>query len=236
MDAKERYARQLMLPEWGEKGQEALGRARVLLAGVGGLGSPIATYLTAAGVGTLGLADADKVSVSNLQRQVLYDETQVGLSKVVRAAERLRKLNSEVNIVCHDCFVDSGNIYSLLSDYDYVIDACDNFATRFLLNDCCLELGKTYIYGSICGLDGQVSVFGRPDANGRIRSYRELYDEEELLSMPAPSKGVMGVTPAVVGTVEVNQLLALCAGYGEPLIGRLWTIDLRTMASAVIEF
>ena len=225
-----------MLPEWGEQGQNALKKARVLLVGAGGLGSPIATYLTAAGVGTMGLADADKVSVSNLQRQVLYDETQVGLPKVKCAAERLRALNSEVDIVCHDCFVTPENVRQLLEGYDYVIDACDNFSTRFLLNDSCLEMGKVYIYGSICGLEGQVSVFGLPDKDGRIRSYRELYDEEELLSMPAPSKGVMGITPSVVGSVEVNQLLALCAGYGTPLIGRLWTIDLRTMESAVIEF
>lgn len=224
-----------MLPELGEEGQRRLTSAKVLLVGAGGLGSPIATYLTSAGIGTLGLIDADKVSVSNLQRQTLYSEDEVGQSKVQCARRRLRRLNSEVNVNVYDCFLSEVNADEIISAYDLVVDGCDNFATRFLINDHCLRLGKPYVYGSIQGLTGQVSVFGLPDADGKVHSYRDLYDEDELRSMEAPSKAVLGITPAVTGSVEANQVLQIVAGFGEPLIGKLWSIDLRTMESYIIE-
>lgn len=224
-----------MLPELGTEGQERLSAAKVLLVGAGGLGSPIATYLTAAGIGTLGIIDADKVSESNLQRQTLYSEAEVGQSKVECAGRRLNALNRNVHINTYDCFLTSDNAEEIISGYDIVVDGCDNFATRFIVNDFCLKLGKPYVYGSIQGLNGQVSVFGLADASGKVHSYRDLYDEEELRSMVPPSKAVLGVTPAVTGSVEANQVLQLAAGFGEPLIGRLWSIDLRTMESYIID-
>ena len=218
-----------MLPELGEEGQRRLSAAKALLVGAGGLGSPIATYLTAAGIGTLGIIDADKVSISNLQRQTLYNEDEVGQSKVQCAYQRLHCLNKEVDIQVNDCFLSEDNADEIISAYDLVVDGCDNFATRFLINDHCLRLG------SIQGLNGQVSVFGLPDASGKVHSYRDLYDEEELTSMTPPSKAVLGITPAITGSVEANQVLQIAAGFGEPLIGRLWSIDLRTMESYIID-
>lgn len=235
MDSAERYSRQIMLPELGAEGQKKLSATKVLLFGVGGLGSPIATYLTAAGIGTLGIIDADKVSESNLQRQTLYCESEVGTSKVECAKRRLLALNSSVKIDAYDCFLSKVNAEDIISGYDIVVDGCDNFATRFVVNDACLALGKPYVYGSIQGLNGQVSVFGIPDSNGKIHSYRDLYDEEEMISMTPPSKAVLGITPAVTGSVEANQVLLIAAGFGEPLIGKLWSIDLRTMESYIIE-
>lgn len=283
---KERYSRQTMFPQWGEAGQAALGRARVLVVGAGGLGSAVLSYLCSAGTGTIGIADGDAVSLSNLPRQVLYTEAEIGMSKAECAAERLRALNSGAEIVCHNCFIDSSNAEGIISRYDYVIDACDNFATRFLVNDCCIRLGKPFIYGSISGMSGQVSVFGVKDSNGLIRSYRELYDEQELTvkdngahsdgkaastdnndagadgkaattdgnvthidsngayrdgkdavtdNAPADDKAVLPPAPAMVGAVQLAQMMLLCGGFGEPLIGRLWTIDLRTMESYIIE-
>ena len=229
MDSSERYSRQTMLPELGEEGQRRLSAAKALLVGAGGLGSPIATYLTAAGIGTLGIIDADKVSISNLQRQTLYNEDEVGQSKVQCAYQRLHCLNKEVDIQVNDCFLSEDNADEIISAYDLVVDGCDNFATRFLINDHCLRLG------SIQGLNGQVSVFGLPDASGKVHSYRDLYDEEELTSMTPPSKAVLGITPAITGSVEANQVLQIAAGFGEPLIGRLWSIDLRTMESYIID-
>lgn len=235
MDWKERYSRQIMLPELGEEGQKRLLGSSVLVVGTGGLGSPIATYLCAAGVGRIGLIDADTVSVSNLQRQVLYSEEEVGMSKVACAAKKLGVLNSDVKIECFDCRLEKDNAEDIISRFDIVADACDNFATRFLVNDCCLRLGKPYVYGSIHGLRGQVSVFGIAGKDGRMHSYRDLYDESELLSMPAPTKEVLGVTPAVTGSVEALQVLQILGQFGDPLIGRLWTVDLTDMSSMTVE-
>lgn len=235
MDFTERYSRQIMLPELGAEGQKRLSASKVLLIGAGGLGSPIATYLTAAGIGFLGIIDADKVSESNLQRQTLYSEDEIGMSKVECARKRLQRLNGNVKINVYDCFLTVDNAEEIISGYDIIVDGCDNFATRFIVNDTCLSLCKPYVYGSIQGLNGQVSVFGMPDANGKVHSYRDLYDEQELLSMTPPSKAVLGITPAVTGSVEANQVLQIAAGFGEPLIGKLWSIDLRTMESYIID-
>ena len=226
----ERYDRQIRLPHWGREGQERLRQARVLIVGVGGLGSPISIYLAGAGVGTLGLVDADTVSVSNLQRQVLYAESEVGMPKVECAARRLQSLNSEVQIEPHPIRLSAENAAAVVSSYDLVVDACDNFETRFLLDDTCAALGKPYVYGAICGYEGQVSVFHYGE---RPRRYRELYPDEHL---PKPDNAVVGVTPAMVGAVEANQALQLLVGYGEPLVGKLWTIDLLTMQSYLLEF
>ena len=194
-----RYDRQMILPEIGEDGQQKLKQAKVLIVGVGGLGSPIALYLTGAGVGCIGLVDDDVVSISNLQRQVLYSEKELGKPK------------------------------EIISQYDIVVDGCDNFSTRYLINDICAEMGKVYVYGAICGFEGQVSVFHYGEEK---KSYRDLYpDEEEMRRMPPPSKGVMGITPAVTGSIEATEVLKIICSFGEVLSGKLWTIDLRTLQS-----
>lgn len=233
MSAAERYARQTSLPELGREGQDRLRRTRVLVVGVGGLGSPLALYLAGAGVGTLGLVDADTVSVSNLQRQILYTEAEVGLPKVDCAARRLRALNSDVCIEPHPCRLDADNAEALIARYDIVADGCDNFATRYLVSDTCRRLGKPYVYGAIRAFEGQVAVFCH---GPQARTYRDLYpDEEGMLRMPPPDNAVMGVTPGIVGCAEANEVLKLAAGYGQPLSGRLWTIDLRTMESYILD-
>jgi len=199
-----RYDRQIILPEIGEEGQNKLQKAKVLIVGVGGLGSPIALYLAGAGVGCLGLVDDDSVSISNLQRQVLYSEEELGKPKAENADR-------------------------IIQEYDIVVDGCDNFDTRYLINDICIKQGKPYVYGAICGFEGQVSVF---NYGNRKKSYRDLYpDEEEMKRMSPPSKGVMGITPAVVGSIEATEVLKIICGFGDVLAGELWTIDLRTLQS-----
>ena len=228
----ERYNRQLLLPEIGEQGQAKLRAARVLIVGVGGLGSPIALYLAGAGVGTIGLIDDDTVSLSNLHRQVLYTEAEVGQPKAVCAARRLQALNRDINVEPHAVRLTAENARSLIGRYDMVIDGCDNFATRFLISDTCQALHIPYIYGAIGGLEGQVAVLC---CGNDGKSYRHLFpDEAETLSMPHPGKEVIGVTPALVGSVQAGEALKLICGYGEPLIDRLWSIDLRTLQTYII--
>lgn len=224
----ERYARQTALPEIGIEGQKRLNNARVLVVGVGGLGSPIALYLAAAGVGHLGLCDADTVSVSNLQRQVLYTEAEVGLPKTKCAKHRLQALNSNIAITLHNSRLTAENAQDIISQYDYVIDGCDNFATRYLIDDTCKSLGKTYIYGAISDYSGQVAVF---DYRSGL-SYSTLYPDREYYaslrpSAPAP---VIGTTPAIVGSIEANQIIQLICGFGSPAIDTLLNIDLLTMS------
>lgn len=227
-----RYDRQLLLPEIGEAGQRKLREASVLLVGAGGLGSPAALYLAGAGVGTIGLVDDDTVSISNLQRQVLYGENQLGRPKAVCAKERLEALNSEIDVRAYPLRLTPENAAELIAPYDLVVDGCDNFATRYLINDTCIRQGKPYIYGAICGFEGQVSVFNYP-AGGK--NYRDLYpDETEMKRLPPPFKGVIGVTPGIVGCAEANEALKLMGGYGTSLAGRLWTIDLRTLETNLL--
>lgn len=227
----ERYNRQIILPELGEAGQERLKQAKVLIVGVGGLGSPIALYLTGAGIGTIGLVDDDVVSISNLQRQVLYGEPEVGLPKALQAKKRLESLNSTIQINAYPVRLTRENAEEIASHYDIVVDGCDNFATRYLINDTCVKLGKVYVYGAIRAFDGQVSVFNYQGGT----NYRDFFpDEEEMLSMPVPPKGVLGVTPGVVGSIEAAEVLKIIGGYGEVLNGKLWMIDLKTMETNII--
>ena len=224
-----RYDRQIILPEIGEEGQKKLQEAKVLIVGVGGLGSPIALYLAGAGVGCLGLVDDDLVSITNLQRQVLYSEKELGKPKAIRAAERLSALNSEIRIHPYSTRLTKENAYHIIQEYDIVVDGCDNFATRYLINDICIEQKKPYVYGAICGFEGQVSVF---NYGNQKKNYRDLYpDEEEMQRMPPPPKGVMGVTPAIGGSVEATEVLKIICDFGDVLAGELWTIDLRTWQS-----
>ena len=231
MMKEDRYHRQLLLEEIGEAGQAKIRNAKVLLVGVGGLGSPIATYLTGAGIGTLGLIDDDVVSITNLHRQVLYTEEEVGLPKAECAKRRLHSLNHEASIVAYPERLTRENAESLISQYDMVIDGMDNFATRFIVSDVCEALHKPYVYGAIRGLEGQVSVL----CQGKC-TYRSLFpDEDATLKMPHPGKQVLGTTPAVIGSVEACQALQLISSFGEPLIDKIWTINLATMQSFTVQ-
>ncbi len=226
-----RYDRQMLLPEIGKEGQQKLKESKVLIIGVGGLGSPIALYLAGAGVGTLGLMDDDVVSISNLHRQVLYTETEVGQPKAEAAARHLAEHNSEITLKPYPFRLTADNATDLIAQYDIVVDGCDNFATRYLIDDTCHALHKPYVYGAIRALEGMVSVFHYQGDT----SYRTLYpNEQEMYSMPAPSKAVVGVTPAIVGAVQASETLKLICGYGDVLCGKLWTIDLRNMQTYTI--
>lgn len=226
-----RYDRQTMLPEIGNNGQEKLRKASVLVVGVGGLGSPIALYLTAAGIGTLGIIDNDTVSLTNLQRQVLYTENELGEAKVACARKNLLALNSEVAINAYPFNLTAENAEELIGLYDVIVDGCDNFATRYLINDTCVKLGKPYIYGAIYGWEGQVSVFNHKSG----KSYRDLYpDEEGMINMAPPDKGVIGITPAITGSVQASEVIKLICEAGNLLDGKLWNIDLRTMQTNII--
>lgn len=222
-----------MLAEIGEEGQGRLASAAVLLVGVGGLGSPIALYLAAAGVGRIGLVDSDTVSLSNLQRQVLYTEAEVGELKVLCAKRRLEALNSQMQIDVYAQRLDATCATELVQQYDMVIDGCDNFATRYLINDTCVALGKPYIYGSIGEFHGQVSLFNYEGG----MNYRHLYpDEAHLTHLSPKTTGVMGVVPAVVGSIEAAEAIKVITGCGDTLRNKLYTIDLLTMQSNLLEF
>ncbi|MES1943626.1 molybdopterin biosynthesis protein MoeB [Salinisphaera sp. PC39] len=222
-DASQRYARQVVLPEVGEAGQAALGRARVLLIGAGGLGSPAALYLAAAGVGTLGLVDHDRVDRSNLQRQVLHRDDRVGLSKTDSARATLEALNPRVAVRTHALRLAADNVESVLGDYDIVVDGSDNFPTRYLVNDACVRLGLPNVYGAVQGFEGRVAVFG---AGGRP-CYRCLHPEPPApgTAPPCSEAGVLGVVPGVIGLLQANEALKLILGFGEPLVGRLLLFD-----------
>jgi adenylyltransferase/sulfurtransferase len=222
-DDRSRYARQLILPEIGEAGQAALKNAAVLVVGAGGLGSPVAIYLAAAGVGKIGLIDFDAVDITNLHRQILYGTKDVGERKVDAAGARLRDLNPSTEIVAHDMALTSENALDIIRDYDIVVDGTDNFPTRYLVNDACVFLQKANVYGSIFRFDGQVSVF---DAQ-RGPCYRCLYPEPPPphLIPSCAEGGVLGVLPGVIGTLQAIEAIKLVTGTGEPLIGRLLLFD-----------
>lgn len=232
MSVDELYSRQMMLPEVGREGQQRLLAARVLIVGIGGLGSPVALYLAAAGVGHIGLADGDVVSLSNLQRQVLYATEEVGKSKVACARRRLLLLAPHIAVDTYDCRLDAANARDLITPYDIVVDGCDNAATRYIIDDECARQGKPYVYAAISEYEGQVSVFSMP---GAMR-YSHLYpDREAAVAVPATPRGVLGVLPGIVGCVEAAEVVKLITHCGEPLINRLFTIDVRTMQSHVFD-
>lgn len=221
----ERYSRQTGLPEIGPQGQAKISRARVLIVGVGGLGSPISLYLAGAGVGHIGLVDDDVVSPSNLHRQVLYTTAETGQSKAAQAARRLTALNPDVEVTAQAIRLTEENAEEIVSDYDIVVDGCDNYATRYIIDDVCRRLGKPYVYGAVCGFEGQASVFhATPSSPG----YRNLYPTPPP---PPASKALVGMTPGVVGIILAHETLKLICGYGPTLDGRLWTINLLTMES-----
>lgn len=222
-----RYSRHLALPEVGLEGQRRLKAARVLVVGVGGLGSPVSLYLAAAGVGTIGLVDFDVVDVTNLQRQVLFDGGQTGQSKISCARERLTALNPQIHIVCHELALKSENALGILSDYDLVVDGTDNFATRYLVNDACVLLDKPNVYGSIYRFEGQASVFhlkGGP-------CYRCLYPEPPPpgLVPSCAEGGVLGVLPGIIGSIQATEALKIILGKEDTLSGRFLLFDALSM-------
>ena len=225
--ARERYSRHLLMPEVGEAGQRRLMDSKVLLIGAGGLGSPAAYYLAAAGVGTLGLVDHDVVDRSNLQRQILHTDARVGSSKVASARLALQALNPGVQVVGHETQLSRENVERLLDGYDVVVDGSDNFATRYLVNDACVKLGLPDVHGAVYRFEGQLSVFwpGRPQRPGPC--YRCLYREPPPPEL-APScaeAGVLGVLPGVIGLLQATETIKLLLGLGEPLVGRLLCFD-----------
>jgi adenylyltransferase/sulfurtransferase len=221
-----RYSRHILLPEVGGVGQRRLLQSRVLVIGAGGLGSPVVMYLAAAGVGTIGVVDFDSVEVSNLQRQVIHGTSDIGRPKVESAAETARDINPDVNIESHQVRLTSQNAFDLIGQYDVVVDACDNFPTRYLANDACVLLGKPLVHGAIYRFDGQTTVF-KPGEG----CYRCLF--------PAPpppgavpscaEAGVLGVLPGIIGTIQATEVIKLLLGIGETLAGRLLIFDALNM-------
>ncbi len=226
VNARERYARHLRMPEVGEAGQLRLLESKVLLIGAGGLGSPAALYLAAAGVGTLGIVDHDVVDRSNLQRQILHTEARVGLSKVASAHTAIEALNPTVKVVEHKLHLDSSNADEIFSSYELVIDGSDNFPTRYLVNDACVRHRIPNVYGAVYRFEGQVSVFW-PASEQPGPCYRCMYPEPPPAEM-APScaeAGVLGVLPGVIGLLQAVEALKLLLGVGEPLVGKLLYYD-----------
>src|SRR6202167_4370612 len=226
-DDLSRYSRHLILPEVGMEGQQRLKAARVLCVGTGGLGSPLALYLAAAGVGTLGLVDFDVVDASNLQRQIIHSTADIGRKKLDSAEEKLKALNPALNVVKHETMLSSANALDILKDYDVVADGTDNFPTRYLVNDACVLLGKPNAYGSIFRFEGQASVFAT--RNGPC--YRCLYPEPPPpgLVPSCAEGGVLGVLPGIIGVIQATEAIKLIAGIGEPLIGRFLIYDALKM-------
>ncbi len=225
----QRYSRHLLLPEVGEKGQAKLLNARVLLLGAGGLGSPTAYYLTAAGVGTLGIVDADVVDVTNLQRQILHGTSDIGRPKAISAYEKLKDLNPGITIVPHVEYLTSDNVFNVIDQYDIVVNGCDNFPTRYLINDACVFRGKPIVDGSIFRFEGQVTIYAC-DKKGPC--YRCLYPEPPPPDL-APScneAGVLGVLPGTVGLIQATEVVKLILGQGQPLVGRLLMFDALQMS------
>jgi molybdopterin/thiamine biosynthesis adenylyltransferase/rhodanese-related sulfurtransferase len=222
-----RYSRHLILPEVALEGQQRLKASRVLLIGAGGLGSPLALYLAAAGVGTIGLVDFDVVDVTNLQRQIVHGSKDVGRPKLESARDRLKDLNPHVHVEGYETRLTSENALEIVRDYDIVIDGTDNFATRYLTNDACVILGKPNVYGSIYRFEGQSSVFATEEGP----CYRCLYPEPPPpgLVPSCAEGGVLGVLPGLVGTIQATEGIKLLLGIGEPLIGRLLLIDALSM-------
>jgi adenylyltransferase/sulfurtransferase len=221
----QRYQRHILLPEVGLEGQKRLKDAKVLCVGAGGLGSPLALYLAAAGVGRLGLMDFDVVDVSNLQRQILYSTDDVGAPKLAAAKRRLNALNPGVEVVVHEERLAPGNALGIFRRYDVIADGTDNFPARYLVNDACLRAGKPNVHGSVSGFEGRVCVFG---AKGGP-CYRCLYPEPPGAVPSCAQGGVLGALPGVIGAMQALEALKLILGLGKPLTGRLLLLDALSM-------
>jgi sulfur-carrier protein adenylyltransferase/sulfurtransferase len=223
VDEVRRYSRHLIIPDVGMDGQKRLKNARVLCVGAGGLGSPALMYLAAAGVGTLGIVDFDTVDESNLQRQIIHGQSDVGRPKAESAANSIREINPNVNVVIHNTALDNDNVFEIFEQYDLIVDGTDNFATRYMVNDAAVLLGKPYVWGSIFRFDGQASVFWAEHGP----CYRCLYPEPPPPGMvPSCAEGgVLGVLCASIGSIQVNEAIKVITGIGEPLVGSLMVYD-----------
>ena len=226
-DEVRRYSRHLIIPDVGMTGQKRLKNARVLCVGAGGLGSPALMYLAAAGVGTLGIVEFDVVDESNLQRQIIHGQSDVGRSKAESARDSVKEINPYVDVILHEERLDSSNVMDLFAQYDLIVDGTDNFATRYLVNDACVLLGKPYVWGSIYRFDGQASVFWAEHGP----CYRCLYPEPPPPGMvPSCAEGgVLGVLCASIGSIQVTEAIKLITGIGDPLLGRLKVYDALEM-------
>ncbi|MGA8210052.1 MAG: adenylyltransferase/sulfurtransferase MoeZ [Nocardioidaceae bacterium] len=235
IDEVRRYSRHLIIPDVGMTGQKRLKNAKVLVIGAGGLGSPALLYLAAAGVGTLGIAEFDEVDESNLQRQIIHGQSDIGRSKAESARDSINETNPLVEVVVHDERLDNDNVLRIFADYDLIVDGTDNFATRYMVNDAAFFLGKPYVWGSIYRFDGQASVFWPTLTGGEGRSeapcYRCLYPEPPPPGMvPSCAEGgVLGVLCASIGSIQVNEAIKLLTGIGEPLVGKLMIYDALEM-------
>ena len=235
---EQRYARHLALPDFDVEAQQKLKAAKVLVVGAGGLGSPLLLYLSAAGVGTLGIVDFDTVDLSNLQRQILYTPADLGKSKAQAAAHRVQALNPHVEVRVFETALNAENALDIIREFDIVADGTDNFPTRYLVNDACVLAEKINVYASIFRYEGQVSVFNYPLPDGkRGLNYRNLYPEP-----PAPGTvpscaegGVLGVLPGIVGSMQANEVIKVITGIGEPLVGKLFLFDAASMSARSIK-
>ncbi|MGW4366194.1 adenylyltransferase/sulfurtransferase MoeZ [Nocardia takedensis] len=232
-----RYSRHLIIPDVGVDGQKRLKNAKVLVIGAGGLGSPALLYLAAAGVGTLGIVEFDEVDASNLQRQIIHGESDIGRSKADSAQDSIREINSGVTVHLHKIRLEPENAVELFEQYDLIVDGTDNFATRYLVNDAAVLAGKPYVWGSIYRFEGQVSVFWEDAPDGRGINYRDLYPEAPPPGMvPSCAEGgVLGVLCASIGSIMVTEAIKLLTGIGDPLLGRLMVYDALDMTYRTIK-
>ncbi|QSE96610.1 ThiF family adenylyltransferase [Fulvivirga lutea] len=229
----QRYQRHFPLPDFGVEAQEKLKKSKVLIVGCGGLGNPVSSYLAASGVSCIGLIDSDVVSISNLQRQILYKEQEIGISKVRLTAQKLKELNHHVEIEEYNLNLNSKNALSIIDKFDLVIDCTDNFPTRYLINDACILQNKPFIYGSIYQYEGQVAVFNV----NKSANYRDLYP-----TPPNPESvpdceigGVLGTLPGIIGSIQANEAIKVICGIGQPLIEKLFIFDSQSMETRVIK-
>lgn len=234
----ERYSRHLIIPEFNIEGQRKLKESRVLVIGSGGLGSPLLLYLAAAGIGTIGVVDFDNVDTSNLQRQVLFTMAEVGKPKAEAAAERIKALNPHVQVVVHATKLTSENALDIIRQYDVIADGTDNFATRYLVNDACVLLGKVNVYASIYRFEGQASVFNYRNSDGsRGPNYRDLFPTPPPpgLVPSCAEGGVIGVLPGIMGSIQANEVIKVISGVGEPLVGRLFLFDAASFETRTVK-
>lgn len=233
-----RYSRHLIIPEFNIEGQRKLKAAKVLVVGTGGLGAPLLQYLSAAGVGTIGILDFDVVDASNLQRQMLFTLADVGRPKVEAAVDRLRAQNPFVDYVLHNVRLTAENALEIIAQYDVVADGTDNFQTRYLVNDACVLLGKTNVYASIFRFEGQASVFNYRDEKGEWSpNYRDLFPEPPPAGLvPSCAEGgVIGVLPGILGSIQANEVIKVVTGVGETLAGRLFLLDALTFETRTLD-
>ncbi|MCW9708008.1 molybdopterin-synthase adenylyltransferase MoeB [Fodinibius salsisoli] len=232
------YSRHLSIPEFGMEGQKKLKAAKVLAVGTGGLGAPMLQYLAAAGVGTIGIVDFDKVEASNLHRQVLFGDSDVGRPKVEVAKERLLQNNPYININVHEVRLTSENALDIIKDYDVVADGTDNFPTRYLINDACVMLDKPNVHGSIFQFEGQISVFNYEDEEGnRGPNYRDLFPEPPPpgLVPSCAEAGVLGVLPGIIGSLQASEVIKIITGIGDPLAGQLFLFDAQDFSTRKVK-